>query len=83
MCNVDLSLRGSTEYVSFGTTASTGQQCRDLDAVQRWTSEHRWSGYFEYSKDVLHLVPVTTEKEVQRQKIELEQELGRKFLMMN
>jgi len=79
MCNADLSLRGSTNYVSFDTTTSAGDQCRDLDAVQRWAFQHRWSGFFEYMNDVLHLDPVSTEKEVMRQKIELEKEFGRKI----
>lgn len=66
-------------YVSFDTTSSSGQQCRDLDAVERWALEHRWSGFFEYMDDVLHLDPVSTERDVMRQKIELEKEYGRKI----
>jgi hypothetical protein len=79
MCNLDVSLHGSTDYVSFDTRIPAGQQCRDLDAVQRWALEHTWSGFFEYSNDVLHLDPVSTEREVMRQKVELEKELGRKL----
>ncbi|KAF8849332.1 hypothetical protein BDZ45DRAFT_752878 [Acephala macrosclerotiorum] len=40
MCNPDLSLRGSMNYVSLDTTSSAGPQCRDLDAVERWALEH-------------------------------------------
>lgn len=79
MCNVDVSLRGSTDYVSFGTTARVGHQCRDLNAVQRWTFEHSWSGFYEYMHDVLHVDPISAEKETLRQKIQLEKEIGRKI----
>jgi hypothetical protein len=79
MCNVDVSLKGTMDYVSFGATARRGHQCRDLDAVQRWTLEHSWSGFYEYMHDVLHLDPVRAEKEGMRQKLQLEKELGRKI----
>ena len=79
MCNVDVGLKGTMDYLSFGTTARGGHQCRDLEAVQRWTFEHSWSGFYEYMNDVLHLDPVRAETEVIRQKIQLEKELGRKI----
>lgn len=78
ICNTDISLRGSDNYVSFGTTPVQGQQCRDLDAVQRWALDHSWSGYFEYL-NILHLDPKKTEEDGNRQKHELEEALGRKI----
>lgn len=79
MCNADISLRGSADYVSFGTTAPRGKQCRDLDAMGRWANERNWDGYWEYLNDVLHLDPVKAEKDSVRQKNALEEELGREI----
>ena len=79
MCNADISLRGSADYVSFGSTAPGGQQCRDLDAMANWAIEREYTGYWEYLNEVLHLDPMKAEKDSVRQKNQLEEELGRKI----
>jgi hypothetical protein len=78
MCNTDVSLRGTNDYVSFGTMSNTGLQCRDLDTIQNRAFEHRWD-YEKHWNDILHIDTLGDEKDAMRQKLQLEKELGRKI----
>ncbi|KAF9881683.1 hypothetical protein CkaCkLH20_00829 [Colletotrichum karsti] len=53
MCNVDISMSGSQEYISFNTHGHD-RKCRDLGAIQRWAQDHAWSGYKDYLENVVN-----------------------------
>lgn len=79
MCNSDLSLHASSNYVDFGMQAPNGKQCRDLNAIQDWAERNAYSGFGGFLGGSLNYDPVKVEKEVHRQRVAMEQKMGEKI----